>query len=810
MAALSEDAAPPPTAKAPPEPGTIRMFIPGFTVRELPVKITSLNNVEYAPDGRLFAGGYDGRFHLLRDTDGDGLEDRVDTFSPETSANYPLGVVVKDGEPYFVLADEIVRFRDTDGDGIPDKRETVFKGFDDPELSKLTMVNHRRPDSSIGLALGPDGAWYTTMGTAGYNNPYWRDKAGVNHYSTDKRRGCLIRFTPGGKAEQIASGLRYIVSMQFNRFGDLFATDQEGATWCPNGNPFDELLHLQTGRHYGFPPRHPQNLPNVVDEPSVFDYAPQHQSTCGFRFNGPSPGRGRFGPDYWAYDAFVTGESRGKLFRTTVAKTAAGYVAITQLLGAMPYLPVDCAISPAGDLLVSCHSGKPDWGDGPKGKGHLFKISFTDKNAPISVLTWAPSETETTIAFDKPLDPAAWAGAARQIQIDAGRYVSAGDRHELFRPGYAAVKFQLQQRRSTLDVKSVRVSNDKRHVIIESAPRSAAVNYALALPGKIDLAHDLSGVAVEWRGDDNTKWSGWLPHPDFAAAREFTRGSAAHDTLWKNIAAPGTLTLRAQLDLWQMLIPATQPLANLGWVPEPETVTVTFASDAALTLDAPGAQVQKISERESRLTVVGPQANPWLAFTLTLKTPAKSLDVSFTTPRDGITRALAARRFLMPFAKPAPPDVENAAVPEIAGGNWEAGHTLFTGKAKCSECHQFRGDGFRVGPDLANQIFRDYASVLKDIADPNATINPDAIGYMVKTKDGLVAQGVRFAETNEELQLIQAGGGVQTIKKSDIARVVPMSKSMMPEGLAALLSAEELRDLMTYLLTEAPKAAKGK
>jgi hypothetical protein len=44
------------------------MLVPGFTVRELPVKLTSLNNIEYAADGRLFAGGYDGRFHLLRDT----------------------------------------------------------------------------------------------------------------------------------------------------------------------------------------------------------------------------------------------------------------------------------------------------------------------------------------------------------------------------------------------------------------------------------------------------------------------------------------------------------------------------------------------------------------------------------------------------------------------------------------------------------------------------------------------------------------------------------------------------------------------
>ena len=87
------------------------MLVPGFTVRELPVKLTNLNNVEYAADGRLFAGGYDGRFHVLRDTNGDGLEDKVDTFAPATNENYPLGRAVKDGAPTRCNADKGVAAR---------------------------------------------------------------------------------------------------------------------------------------------------------------------------------------------------------------------------------------------------------------------------------------------------------------------------------------------------------------------------------------------------------------------------------------------------------------------------------------------------------------------------------------------------------------------------------------------------------------------------------------------------------------------------------------------------------------------------
>ena len=45
--------------------------------------------------------------------------------------------------------------------------------------------------------------------------------------------------------EIVATGIRFPVALAFNRLGDLFATDQEGATWLANGNPFDELLHIQ-------------------------------------------------------------------------------------------------------------------------------------------------------------------------------------------------------------------------------------------------------------------------------------------------------------------------------------------------------------------------------------------------------------------------------------------------------------------------------------------------------------------------------------------------------------------------------------
>src|SRR5947209_4849569 len=75
----------------------VHMLVPGFTVRELPVQLTNLNNVAYAPDGRLFAVGYDGRVHVLMDTDHDGVEDTVQPWNYEHAADMraPVGMIIR-------------------------------------------------------------------------------------------------------------------------------------------------------------------------------------------------------------------------------------------------------------------------------------------------------------------------------------------------------------------------------------------------------------------------------------------------------------------------------------------------------------------------------------------------------------------------------------------------------------------------------------------------------------------------------------------------------------------------------------------
>ena len=54
-----------------------------------------------------------------------------------------------------------------------------------------------------------------------------------------------MKLSPDFKTrEVICTGIRFPVSIKFNRHGDLFATEQEGATWCPGGNVVDKLMHI--------------------------------------------------------------------------------------------------------------------------------------------------------------------------------------------------------------------------------------------------------------------------------------------------------------------------------------------------------------------------------------------------------------------------------------------------------------------------------------------------------------------------------------------------------------------------------------
>ncbi len=797
-------------------PPPVQMILPGFSVRQLPLEVSNINNFVYAPDGRLFALCYDGDVLQLKDTDGDGLEDAYTCFFKNEDNAIPpsIGMAWGPGGLYIASQRRVIRLRDK-GDGTGEL-ETVTSGWVPPTGAAGSGLD------AVGMAVDAKSNIFFELGCDNWMGAYRVNKeTGRSDYDLYSERGTILKVSPDWKHREIvATGVRFTVSLAFNEAGDLFCTDQEGATWLPNGNPFDELLHIQPGRHYGFPPRHPKYLPGVIDEPSVFDYAPQHESTCGLHFNLPvANGTSLFGPAWWRGDAIVAGESRGKIWRTKLVKTAAGYVAQNSLIACLSMLTIDAAPTPQGDLLVTCHSGKPDWGTGPQGKGKLFKISYTDKTTPQPVLAFAAGPTETRVVFDRPLDPEQLKNLLGQCRMTMGRYVTAGDRYESFQPGYQVVQDQMKVPRYNLPVLSAAVSPDARTLVLQTAPRTEALNYAVTVPRcgtqklaageaeSVDVLTDLTGVEAVWRNAAGEKvWSGWLPHLDLTAARAFTAASADHQSLFGLMTNHGTLTLRGQLDVGLMLRTAVQPGAKLDFEYPAETVTVVLKSNGKLDLKA-GPQIQRVSDGEVQVTMES-RLGTWLPIEVALQTGTgePTLDASWFTAEDQRPRAFPLRRVLMPWAvSRAEPAIGPRQVPEVAGGNWESGRKVFFGEqAQCSKCHQVGGAGGKIGPDLSNLVYRDYASVMRDITEPSAALNPDFLSYNVQLKDGETASGVVIENTAENLILGQANGSSLNIPKSKVLGMKPSTISLMPENILQGISEQQRKDLLTFLLMEAP------
>jgi len=87
---------------------------------------------------------------------------------------------------------------------------------------------------ALGVAIDKDGAVYFGLGCKSYVNAYMIDKEGKSHYDLKSERGTILKVAPDfSKREIVCTGIRFPVGLAFNRHGDLFATDQEGATWLP-------------------------------------------------------------------------------------------------------------------------------------------------------------------------------------------------------------------------------------------------------------------------------------------------------------------------------------------------------------------------------------------------------------------------------------------------------------------------------------------------------------------------------------------------------------------------------------------------
>jgi len=143
-------------------------------------------------------------------------------------------------------------------------------------------------------------------------------------------------------------------------------------------------------------------------------------------------------------------------------------------------------------------------------------------------------------------------------------------------------------------------------------------------------------------------------------------------------------------------------------------------------------------------------------------------------------------------------------VASMSSANAAEGEKVFaSGKGACLVCHRVGDLGGRIGPDLSTiGRIRGARDLYESILYPSESIARDfeTFEISVKSKDTPVHVGLIDAQTTAGLELIGLSGQKQVIPHEEVTAIKRLPVSLMPMGLDQTLTAEELRDLVAYLL----------
>jgi putative heme-binding domain-containing protein len=131
-------------------------------------------------------------------------------------------------------------------------------------------------------------------------------------------------------------------------------------------------------------------------------------------------------------------------------------------------------------------------------------------------------------------------------------------------------------------------------------------------------------------------------------------------------------------------------------------------------------------------------------------------------------------------------------------GSVAAGQKTFV--ARCASCHRLGGEGFSLGPDLASVRANGKEKLLTSILDPNREVAPQFASYTIETRDGESMAGIIASESATAVLLRQANGVEKETARKNIVTMQGQGQSLMPEGLEEGLSAQDMADLLEFIV----------
>ena len=156
---------------------------------------------------------------------------------------------------------------------------------------------------------------------------------------------------------------------------------------------------------------------------------------------------------------------------------------------------------------------------------------------------------------------------------------------------------------------------------------------------------------------------------------------------------------------------------------------------------------------------------------------------------------------------PSPKSLGKDALPPLAEllsrkGDAVSGEKIFKTTGTCANCHQVRGQGKVVGPDLTeigSKLTREAMFV--SVLDPSAGISHNFESYTALLDSGQIVVGLMVSQTDDKVTLKDAQGIERAMPRDEIEQLKKQEKSLMPDNLIEALSTQDLVDVVEYMLS---------
>jgi putative heme-binding domain-containing protein len=705
----------------------------------------------------------------------------------------------------------VYRVRDTDGDDRLDKVELLRQVQAAGEHGLHSLVPS--PDGkSIFVVIGNQSS-LTEMASS--RVPYnWSEDQLLPRLATGfmdesyAPQGYIARMSPDGKEwELVAMGFRNPFDIAFNKVGELFTYDAD-MEW-DIGDPWyrpTRVNHVISGAEFGFRNGDAKWPDHYLDSfGAVVNIGPGSPTGITFGYGAKFPAK-------YQDALYLADWSFGKVRAVHLTPSGASYTGEAEdFLSGQPFPITDFIINPRDGSMLLAVGGRG-------AQSALYRVTYVGNEST------APSDPDTRLQAQRDL--------RRKLESFHGQKDPAAV--ETVWPHLASQDRALRHAaRIALEWQDPSQWRDK--ALAEKDPRKAiAALVALArLSGKdeihrkdTDPAPDPALRARLLAALDAIAWPNLSPSDRIDLLR-------AYSLVFIRLGKPDDATRQSLIARFDPLFPSKKPeldalLARLLiYLEAPSAATKVVAAlraaptqeeqvDYAVALRSlDTGWTQSLREEYFRWFLTAENYRGGNTFASSLRRakneaigslrdadrnalqPILEARVERVSPRE----VLAARPFVREWKL-------DELVPVVEGGlrgrrEFDRGRQLYG--VLCAPCHRFANEGGSLGPELTGVVGRfNVRDLLESIIEPSKVISDQYQAINIRLKNGDMVSGRIANLSAANVQVVEDmfdPGRMTNVRRADIESMAPSTVSMMPEGLLHSLKAEEIQDLVAFLLS---------